>query len=100
MKEQDNNSRRNFLKKGIALGALSATALAVTSFYKDEVEETGEKVKLLSPEGEVVEIDKAYVKAPQDLHLPLDSEKIREGIPNRKFVMVIDLARCKTPYNV
>ncbi|MFK5983727.1 MAG: 4Fe-4S dicluster domain-containing protein [Flavobacteriaceae bacterium] len=96
MKDQDNNSRRNFLKKGgLALGALSATAIALASFQKEEVKETGEKVKLLSPEGEVVEIDKAYVKAPQDLHLPLDSDKIREGIPNRKFVMVIDLARCK-----
>ena len=29
------------------------------------------------------------------MHLPLDAKKIREGIPNRKFVMVIDLARCK-----
>ncbi|MCF6307083.1 MAG: 4Fe-4S dicluster domain-containing protein [Flavobacteriaceae bacterium] len=95
MKEKNNNTRRNFLKKGIALGAFTATGLAITSFYKDEVEETGEKVKLLSPKGEIVEIDKAYVKAPQDLHLPISSEKIREGFPNRKFIMVIDLARCK-----
>lgn len=94
-KNTDNNSRRNFLKKGIALSAFSATALAIASFQKDEVEETGEKVKLLSPEGEVVEIDKAYIKPAQDLHLPLDDSKIREGIPNKKFVMVIDLARCK-----
>lgn len=97
MEEQDNNnnSRRGFLKKGIALGALSATALAIASFQKEDVEETGEKVKLLSPEGEIVEIDKAYVKPANDLHLPLDNKKIREGIPNKKFVMVIDLARCK-----
>ena len=98
MEDQDNNqknSRRGFLRKGIALGALSATALAIASFQKEDVEETGEKVKLLSPEGEVVEIDKAYVKPASDLSLPLDSKKIREGIPNRKFVMVIDLARCK-----
>ena len=96
MKEQENNSRRNFLKKGgLALGALSATAIALASFQKEEVEEIGEKVKLLSPEGDIVEIDKAYVKPAHDLNLPLDSKKIREGIPNRKFVMVIDLARCK-----
>ena len=47
MEEQDNNqknSRRGFLKKGIALGALSATALAIASFQKEDVEETGEKV--------------------------------------------------------
>ena len=53
MKEQDNNaknSRRNFLKKGVALGAFSATAVAMASFYKNDLEETGEKVKLLSPE--------------------------------------------------
>ncbi len=98
MKEQenkDNNSRRSFLKKGIALGALSATALAIASFKNDAVKETGEKVKLLSPDGELVEIDKAYVKPANKLSLPIDTKRDYEGIPNRKFVMVIDLSQCK-----
>jgi molybdopterin-containing oxidoreductase family iron-sulfur binding subunit len=95
MKDSDNNSRRNFLKKGIALGALSATAAAIASFKIDDVEETGEKVKLLSPDGKLVEIDKAFIKPVSNINLPVDKKKLREGIPNRKFVMVIDLAKCK-----
>ena len=102
MKEKDKNikkDRRSFLKKGIALGAFSATALAIASFKDDEVAETGEKVKLLSPEGELVEIDKAYIKPLNNLNLPVSSKRNREGIPNRKFVMVIDLSQCKNALN-
>lgn len=98
MKEHNNNAendRRDFLKKGIALGAFSATAMALAAFQNKNVEETGEKVKLLSPQGELVEIDKAYIKPVPEVHIPVGSESGREGIPGRKFVMVIDLAKCK-----
>lgn len=93
-KDQKNtDSRRSFLKKGITLGAFSATALALSAFKSDEVVETGEKVKLLSPEGELIEIDRAYLNpAPE---LPPSLTDPRKGIPGRKFVMVIDLAECK-----
>jgi Fe-S-cluster-containing dehydrogenase component len=93
-KDQANtDNRRSFLKKGLALGAFSATALALSAFKNDEVVETGEKVKLLSPEGELVEIDRAYIKpAPE---LPPSLTDPREGIPGRKFVMVLDLAMCQ-----
>jgi Fe-S-cluster-containing dehydrogenase component len=95
MKNDQNNTdnRRSFLKKGLTLGAFSATALALSAFKSDEVVETGEKVKLLSPEGELVEIDRAYIKpAPE---LPPSLTDPREGIPGKKFVMVLDLAECK-----
>lgn len=85
--------RRNFLKKGIATTALSASAGALAAFQNDTVQETGEKVKLLSPEGEIVEIDKGYLKPVPDVFISPDAA--RKGIPGRKFVMVIDLARCK-----
>lgn len=55
---------------------------------------TGEKVKLLSVTGEVIEIDKAYLKPVPDMP-PISNEEERRGIPGKKFVMVIDLARCK-----
>jgi len=95
MKEQENNhnNRRSFLKKGLTLGAFSATAVALAAFKDPETEETGEKVKLLSPDGELVEIDRAYLKPAPDV--PAAMQKGREGIPGRKFVMVIDLAKCK-----
>jgi len=96
MKKQDQrlmSNRRNFLKKGIVTGAISATTMALSAFQNEGVEETGEKVKLLSPDGEIVEIDKAYIKPAPTIHI--SPQEAREGIPGKKFVMVIDLSRCK-----
>lgn len=55
---------------------------------------TGEKVKLLSVTGEVIEIDRAFLKPVPDLPRLSNAEE-RRGMPGKKFVMVIDLARCK-----
>ena len=58
------NSRRDFLLTGL----LATAAVAGCSDKKnpftpeDEVALTGEKVKLLSVNGEVIEIDKAFLK--------------------------------------
>ena len=96
MHNQNNQSspdRRNFLKKGILTGVASATAVALAAFYNDQVEESGEKVQLLSPDGQIVEIDKAYIKPAPEVHISPDDA--REGIPGKRFVMVIDLAKCK-----
>ena len=92
IKEKD-TGRRKFLRDAVGLGAVSATAAALAAFKTDTVEETGEKVQLLSPDGELVEIDKAYLKEAPTVHI--DREAAREGIEGRRFVMVIDLARCK-----
>ena len=96
MHNQSNQSspdRRSFLKKGILTGVASATAVALAAFHNDQVEESGEKVKLLSPDGQIVEIDKAYIKPAPEVHISPD--EAREGIPGKKFVMVIDLSKCK-----
>ncbi len=93
----NNNSRRNFLLTG-----LMATTAAVTGCTdknnpfapEEKVKLTGEKVKLLSVNGEVIEIDKAYLKPVPELPHLSNAEE-RRGIPGKKFVMVIDLARCK-----
>ena len=81
------------MRKGLGIAAVAGSVTALKAFQKDSVEETGEKVKLLSPEGEIVEIDKAYLKPVPEVHISPD--QAREGIPNKRFVMVIDLARCK-----
>lgn len=94
MKPTNNNTRRNFLKAGLGVAAATATATALHAFQQgDTVVETGEKVKLLSPEGEIVEIDKAYLKPVPEVNI--SPTAAREGIPGRRFVMVIDLAQCK-----
>lgn len=93
MKPIPQNNRRNFLKKGLSIAAIASSVTALKAFQQEEVTPSGEMVKLLSPEGEIVEIDKAYLKPIPDM--PIPPQEAREGIPNRKFVMVIDLARCK-----
>lgn len=90
------NSRRDFL----SLGLLSTLAAVGCSSDKNpfapelEVELTGEMVKLLSVDGQVIEVDRAFLKPVPDMpqHSNIDE---RKGIPGKKFVMVIDLARCK-----
>lgn len=94
-------SRRAFLS-GAALAAVSAAA-ASCNHLKDpfstqaaalDVTPSGEKVKLLSVDGEVIEVDRAFLKPVP--HLPsVTNAEARIGIPGKKFVMVIDLARCK-----
>ena len=51
-------------------------------------------MKLLSVDGEIIEMDKAFLKPVPDLPRVSNSEE-RKGIEGKKFVMVIDLSRCK-----
>ena len=88
-------SRREFLAAGI----LTTVAVACNSkklpFDREEdLMASGEKVKLLSIDGNVIEVDKAFLKPVP--HMPsVSNEEARKGIPGKKFVMVIDLSRCK-----
>lgn len=92
--EEKKNPRREFLKKmGIAAGAVVVAggglgiARSLASGNK-----TGEKVKVLTPEGGVAEVDKGDIIQATSGTTTAEG---REGIPGRKFVMVIDLSRCK-----
>ncbi len=93
-----NTSRKTFLATVVSAGL----ALAGCSSKKDPFElPTGEhakpggkKVKLLSVDGEIIEVDEAFLRPVPDSHHLSNSEE-RLGIPGKKFVMVIDLARCK-----
>ena len=89
-KKDDNNSRRNFLKLGILAGAGTVAAGAILATGKKASGESGEKIKVLTTSGEVMEVDKNFLTL-----APKDREESHEGIPGRKFVMVIDLAKCK-----
>lgn len=91
-----NTSRRDFLITGL----LATTAVVGCSDKKnpftpdEEVALTGEKVKLLSVDGEVIEVDRAFLKPVPELP-PVSIDESRRGIAGKKFVMVIDLSRCK-----
>ena len=88
-------SRREF----IAAGLLTTAAVACNSNKspftpEDDIKPLGEKIKLLSVDGEIIEVDKAFLKPVPHLP-PVTNTEARAGIPGKKFVMVIDLARCK-----
>jgi Fe-S-cluster-containing dehydrogenase component len=92
-KKPKNTDRRKFLKLGLFSGISAVTGAALLA--KVPVageEESGEFVTLLSPDGKLVKVPKDKVNYIDHYISPAES---RKGIPHRKFVMVIDLAKCK-----
>jgi len=65
----NNNSRREFLLTGLmATMAVVGCSDKKTPFTPEEnVALTGEKVKLLSVDGEIIEVDKAFLKPVPDI---------------------------------
>jgi molybdopterin-containing oxidoreductase family iron-sulfur binding subunit len=91
------NSRREFLASTILAGAALA-GCGGNPFTPDEVTDvkpSGEMVKLLSVDGDIIEVDKAFLKPVPEMPSVPNSEA-RIGIPGKKFAMVIDLSRCKS----
>ncbi len=92
-KEDDKSDRRKFLKLGALAGGVVLLGTAIgKAVSSGETKETGEKVKVLTTDGKVVEVNSSAISHPasnQPVHLP-----VREGISGKKFVRVIDLARC------
>ena len=98
--ENTNNEKLNLRRGFLKTAALGVTAAACGSAMcgcgKNDAKntETGEKVTLLSADGELVTIDSSHLR-PVPKNIPVSNEEARQGIPGRKFVMVIDLAKCK-----
>jgi Fe-S-cluster-containing dehydrogenase component len=80
-------SRRKFLNSGMLLGTGAFLLPEVMSSCK----KSDAKVKVLTQEGKLVEVDQDAMTACHGIS-PKES---RKGIPNRKFVMVIDLSKCR-----
>ena len=90
-----NNSRREFLLTSLLASMAIGCGDNKTPFTPEEdVTLTGQKVKLLSVDGEIIEVDKAFLKPVPDLPT-LSNKEERRGMEGKKFVMVIDLSRCK-----
>jgi len=87
--KKDNTSRRNFVSKGLKLGLLSA--IGGTAIAKSLAEE--ETVELMDTDGHLIKVP--VTKIEEHSSLKGENYNPREGFPNKKFVMVIDLARCK-----
>lgn len=96
MKEDNNNSRREFIDKGLKiglLGAVAAGALKAFNSCKDTAGTAGETMELMAVDGTMIQVPVGDVEEVPGLKG--DNYNVREGFPNRKFVMVVDLARCK-----
>lgn len=87
-----NDSRRGFLKSSVATittGILGGSLL--NSFTSCNEKKEDEKVNVLTHDGKLVAIDKSQVA---NFKPHISEEDVRKGIPGKKFVMVIDLAKC------
>ncbi len=89
--EKKNNDRRKFLKFGVLAAGLATTGGGLVKALSDE-KDTGNKVKVLTTDGKVMEVDADKMKEPQSCCV--SSAESREGVPGKKYIMVIDLSRC------
>lgn len=93
--EQEDSNRRKFLKFGLLAGGATIAGLALQQkLLGDSPDTSGKKVKVLTAEGKLMEVDSSLVTHHAAEEAELTESQIREGIAGRKFVMVIDLARC------
>lgn len=92
--QPDKQSRRNFIATGLMAGLAACSDPFSDVAAEGGASPSGEKVKLLSVDGEIIEVDKAFLKPVPDVQ-HVSNKEARQGIAGKKFVMVIDLARCK-----
>lgn len=100
MGDTTKKERRKFLDKGLkvgiaaALGGLGISKIT-SKLNAKTISDSGEKMELMTTDGTLIEIDSSEVMEVQHSEDHDTKYNVREGIPNRKFVMVIDLAKCK-----
>jgi len=95
MNEKQDSSRRKFLKASIITSVAAAGGLGVAEVLsQDKEKKKGDTIKLLSPDGRIVEVDSSEIN-PHIPDIPVSDHNVREGVPGKKFVMVIDLSKCK-----
>jgi molybdopterin-containing oxidoreductase family iron-sulfur binding subunit len=88
-KKENQNKRRDFLKKGLSLGASALIGGKLLNATEKALSKK-EKIKVLTQDGKLIEVDKPECDECQ----PAYGKEARQGIPGRKFAMVIDLSKC------
>lgn len=89
-------TRRNFIKKlGAGIGTVSVSGITGRNLVSGSGKaRSGETVKLLSPDGKLVEVDKDDIR-PAGKDTEYYKSEAKKGLSGRKFVMVIDLSKCR-----
>jgi Fe-S-cluster-containing dehydrogenase component len=88
--EKKSNSRRKLFKYFVLGGIGAMTGKGFSEALEKNEEKT---VSALLPDGKLVKITQS--QADHAHHAPASREKSREGIPGKKFVLIVDLARCR-----
>ena len=91
MEEKHQPSKRKFFELGIKFGLL-ATAGTVIASKAFAGEDSGETVELMSTDGTLMQVPVSEV---QEVSIKPTGYNPRVGFPGKKFVMVVDLAKCK-----
>lgn len=91
---ENRDNRRNFLKIGIiSVGTIAAGSFAISKIISGNKKiTTGNKKTVFTSDGKVFTADETHLQnyeAP-----PVSNIEARKGIAGKKFVMVIDLAKC------
>ena len=98
--ENNKKSRRKFLDKGLKLGLITALggvglSKLVSKLNAKPDEKSYYKMELMTTDGTLVQVDSSEVREIEQVTDHDIKYNVREGFPNRKFVMVVDLAKCK-----
>jgi len=94
--EEGTDSRRSFFKRFGLMGAAVVTggAAIYTGYEYQENKPNHEFVKVLTADNKLVEVPRDQIKKMQ-MDLTRIQQQGREGLPGKRFVMVIDLAKCR-----
>jgi molybdopterin-containing oxidoreductase family iron-sulfur binding subunit len=96
--DENKSSRRKFLQNLglIGSGALAASAALYSGYhYKKSKNKSSSKIKVLTPNNQLAEIDVESLTIVGKPTLEAYQALGRHGIKNRRWVMVIDLAKCR-----
>jgi Fe-S-cluster-containing dehydrogenase component len=95
--EQDKNTRRKFLKTlGVTLSTTGVVGSAGLLSSCGKVQTvSGDKIKLLTSSGELVEVDASQLKPSEMPSLTEYQKRGRKGIEGKSWVLVVDLSKCR-----
>lgn len=89
-----NATRRKFLKNISNGSVLAVSGLAYYSLSSCK-QPSEEKTTLLTTDGKLVQVPNSEIEEMEHLKHGASPKEARKGIPGKKFVMVVDLAKCK-----
>ena len=100
MKNKNTSSRRKFLDKGLKLGIVTAIGgiglSKIISKLNAKTESSSHgKMELMTTDGTLIQVDSTEIITIDHPTEHNEKYNVREGFANRKFVMVVDLAKCK-----